>query len=196
MSSYLPGQLSAIRKLKSVQDKNAALSPDWIQYEFSMRPSCPPDKRVHIAGGVARPAFQWPIIMLDDFLPAHTCDFEDETDTQLALSFINANWYLPVLLCYFGDWVAFRTFSDAYDSVAFDNVVGTEVATAAEAEQQIDGFLNGVGQWYNYRLPLGGVILKNNGQTEVNYAILPVDLVNRGRSYLYRDARARRGAMP
>lgn len=176
--------------------KAAGYEPDNWQYEFRVAPSCPPDKRVHIRGGVATPAGHWGFIMANDFLPDLTCDFEDSVITGMNLSFTNADYYLPIILCYFGDYVAYRTVDPDYSEPTFDNVVGTEVETATEAEQQIDGFLNGVDQWYYYRFPLTGIVFKNDGTVDVNYAILPIDKINRGRSYLYRDARSNGGILP
>ena len=124
-------------------------------------------------------------------------DFESVEDTGMNLVFDNAGYFLPILLCYGYDWVAYQCYDDPslYDSV-FDNVVGTETSTATAAEAQIDGFLNGSEQWYYERLPLCGVVFKNDGNVGVSYAIESIDQVNRRRSYIYRDARVRRGAIP
>ena len=168
--------------------------PEW--YEFQVAPSCPPDKRLHIRPGIVQPCQRWGTFVRDNHIPAWICDFENETETQMALSFTNANYYLGIILCYYGEWLGYRTLGGTYDDIVFDNVVGTEVATAAEAEAELDGFLNGVGDWYYYRLPLWAVVLKNDGQAGVNHAVLPVDKVNRGRSYMYRDARARHSIFP
>ena len=192
MSGYVS---SILRRLEKQQAKEAALEYDDIWYQFQVAPSCPPDKRLHIRGGIALPGFQWGAIMNTGVTPDHICDFENENDTQLPLSFANAGYYLPLILCYFGDWLAYGIYEEFAEPV-FDNVVGTEIETTTEAEAQIDAFLNGYTQWYNYRLPLYGVVLRNDGNAGVNYAILPIDLVNRGRSYLYRDARVKRGILP
>jgi len=187
---------SVLRKMDKQLQKTAGYEPDNWQYEFRVAPSCPPDKRVHIRGGIATPSGQWGTIMASDFLPDLTCDFEDSTTTDMLLNFINANYFLPIILCYFGDYVAYHTVDDTYSEPTFDNVIGTESETAAAAEAQIDGFLNGVGQWYYYRFPLTGIVFKNDGYAGVDYAIMPIDKVNRGRSYLYRDARSHGGIYP
>lgn len=158
-----------------------------MQYEFRVAPSCPPDKRLHIRSGIAVPSVRWSAFIEDDYIPYTICDFENQGETDMDLSFTNAGHYLPIILCYAQAWLDDRT------EPIFNNVAGTETATALDAEGQIDGFLNGVENWYYERLPLCGVILKNNGYVDVSYAIEPIDAVPRGRSYIYRDARSSGG---
>ena len=185
-----------LRKLENKQAREQAFVPDDKWYNLLIAPSCPPDKRLHIRRGIVSPGGRWGFNMQDDYIPNWICDFENETETQMALSFTNANYYLGIILCYYGEWAAYRTLGGGYSDPVFDNVIGTEVAMAAEAEAQLDAYLNGTDQWYYYRVPLWGVVLRNDGQVGVNYAILPVDIVNRGRSYLYRDARAKYSIFP
>jgi len=189
--------MNRIERLETQQRREAVLEPNAKWYELSVSPYCPPDKRVHIRGGVATASQQWGFIINNDFLLDQVCDFENEPETQMALNFTNASYYLGLILCYYSDWVGYnRALGPPYDIPVFDNVIGTEVATAAEAEAEIDAFLNGNTQWYNTRMPLWGIVLRNDGQVGVNYAILPIDKVNRGRSYLYRDARSNGGIFP
>ena len=184
-----------VARVERQQAQEAASAPDNRWYEFMAAPSCPPDKRIHIRGGIVTPSGRWGFIIQDDFIPDWTCDFENGAETQLTLVFANAGYFLPLILCYFGDWAAYRTIA-GYEEPVFDCVVGAEVATAAEAEAQIDAFLNGYEQWYYYRLPLWGIVLKNDGYTGIPYAIQPIGMVNRGQSYLYRDARSNGGIFP
>lgn len=184
-------------RLKKQDAQRAASAPSDRWYEFRAIPSCPPGKQIHIRGGIASTSGRWGWIINDDFIPDWICDFENEDETQLPLNFSNAGYYLGLILCYYGDWVGYRTVQPpTYEEPVFDCVVGTEVETATEAEAQVDAFLNGYTQWYYYRMPIWGVVLRNNGQVGVPYAIMPVDMVNRGRSYIYRDARSRGGIFP
>lgn len=185
-----------IARLRQRQEKAAAFEPNDMWSRFKVAPSCPPSKRLYIRGGIATPELRIGANILDDFIPDWVCDFENEDETQMALSFTNAGYYLPIILCYYWNWVLNRSLGAGYEEPVFDNVVGSEVATAQEAEAQIDAFLNGYTDWYYYRMPLWGVILKNDGRAGANYAILPIDQVNRGRSYLYRDARAQWAIFP
>jgi hypothetical protein len=185
-----------IGRLQKKRARAAAFEPNDMWCQFKVAPSCPPDKRLHIRGGIATPEQRIGAFILDDFLPDWICDFENEPETQMDLNFTNAGYYLPLILCYYWDWVLNRSLGAAYAEPVFDNVIGNEVATTQEAEAQIDAFLNGYTDWYYYRMPLWAVILQNDGQAGVDYAILPVDAVNRGRSYLYRDARAKFAIFP
>jgi len=180
-----------IQRLEKQQQRTAGYDPPGRWFECLVAPSCPPDKRLHIRGGTATASAVWGWIMGTDFVPDTICDFENETETQMNLIFDNANYYLPIILCYYWEWVAQRVYYDEWTTYIFTNVIGVEVATAPEAEAQIDAWMNGYTQWYHDTMPLWGVVLKNNGQAGVHYAIQPIDQVNRGRSYLYRDARAR-----
>jgi len=178
----------AVRELDRSMRQRAASAPRGdLQYQFRVAPSCPPDKQLHIRPGIAVPSIRWTAFIEDDYIPYTVCDFENQDETDVGLSFTNSGYYLPIILCYAQAWLDDRT------EPIFDNVVGTESATALEAESQIDGFLNGVEDWYYARLPLCGVVFKNNGEVDVLYAIEPIDAVSRGRSYIYRDARSSGG---
>jgi len=185
-----------IRRLDQQEQARAVFEPNAVWSDFKIAPSCPPDKRLHIRGGIANPELRIGATSQCDFIPSWVCDFENEPETQMDLDFTNAGYYLPLILCYYWEWILYRTLGAAYAEPVFDNVIGTEVATAAEAEMQIDAFLNGYTDWYYYRMPLWSVVLQNDGQVGINYAISPIDLINRGRSYLYRDARARWAIFP
>jgi len=180
-----------LRTLERQQERQSAYveTPRW--YDFLVAPSCPPDKRLHIRGGYAAESYGFDGAMQQSDTPDVVCDFENEEETDMALVFTNADYYLPIILCYYGDWISFRTINPPdFELPIFDNVTGTEVATAAEAEAQIDAWMNGYTDWAYYRFPLRGVVLRNSGVTGVHYEILPIDYVNRGQSYLYRDVRS------
>lgn len=185
-----------IDRLQKANARKAAFEPGDMWCQFKVAPSCPPDKRLHIRGGVATPEGRVGATSRNDFIPDWVCDLENVDETQMTLNFTNAGYYLPFILCYYWEWILYRTLGATYAEPVFDNVIGVEVATTQEAEAQIDAFLNGYTQWYYYRMPIWAVILQNDGTTGVDYAILPVDMINRGRSYLYRDARAKCAIFP
>lgn len=186
-----------IASLRKGQDRDAAFEPSDLWSEFNIAAACPPDKRLYIRRGIVSAEVRIGAVVQNDFIPDWVCDFENEAETQLSLNFTNAGYYLPVILCYYWEWLLYRTYRPAtYAEPVFDSVVGTEVATTQEAEAQIDALLNGHTQWYYYRMPLWSVILRNDGLVSVDYAILPIDAANRGRSYLYRDARAKYAIFP
>ena len=183
--------------LEKQMKRQAAHVPPDASYEFKVAPSCPPDKRLQIQGGIPRLSQLHGGAIQHDFIPTTVCDFENEAETQMQLSFTNANYYWGIILCYYAEWIMYAIYDpDYYGEPVFDNVIGTEVETAAEAEAEIDAFMNGVEQWYYHRMPLCGVVFRNDGQTGISYSILPVDAVNRGRSYIYRDLRSMGGVYP
>jgi hypothetical protein len=182
------------RRLRRLEDaqQNAATPENRNRIStFRVTPTCPPSKRLYISNGILYPVSIWFVFGGESAIPDWTCDFEDATATQMTLNFTNANYYLGIILCYWYEWLAYSQSYTGYDNPVFNNVIGTEVATAAEAEAEIDSLLNGSSDWFYERLPLHGVVLKNDGNVGVDYAILPIDLMPRGGSYLYRDARAR-----
>ena len=182
-----------IQRLERQGQREAGFELPGRWYELRVAPSCPPDKRLHIRGGIVTPSGYWGYVIQNDFVLDWICDFENDGETQMDLIFSNANYYLPIILCYYWEWVAYYHYylAEQYAEPVFDNVIGIEVETSSEAEAQIDAWMNGYTQWYQETMPLWGVVLKNDGATGVQYAIEPIDAVNRGRSYLYRDVRAR-----
>lgn len=179
------------QRLQAQADRQAAREevPRW--YDFKVAPSCPPDKRLHIRRGYATQSLNFDGLVQQSYIAAMTCDFENEEETDMPLAFSNAGYYLPIILCYAGEWIAEQ--STGTIRPIFDNVVGDEVETGQEAEAMINRWMGGYTDWAYYRFPLHGVVLRNDGQIGITYAILPIDAVNRGRSYLYRDARHKDG---
>ena len=97
-----------VKKLERQQQSDVGFDPPGRWYELRVTPTCPPSQAVNIRGGtvVASPMWLW--IMNGDFVPDMVCDFTSETETTLALSFENAGYYLPIILCLEGEWVAYR----------------------------------------------------------------------------------------
>lgn len=66
-----------------------------------------------------------------------------------------------------------------------------EYATFAGAELAIEAYLRGSVDWMYELFPLAAMVLRNDGRAATEGAILPVDMVERGRPYLWRDVRPR-----
>lgn len=182
--SVLERRLDALSR----RDKTSAAHTHLqVWYEFLVRPTCPPSKQAFIRPGVLSSS-------TTAYVEAQIADFEDAANmNDLTCTFTNAYWYLPLILCFDSNWVQYAG-NPAYASYwdyQFNNVLCEECETAGEAEQCIDALMNGSEAWYRYRFPLWGVVLRNNGQTGIPAAIQPIDAINRGGSYLYRDCRAR-----
>lgn len=170
-----------------------------LQRQFQLVPTCPPSATIRVLGGtLLRNAFSYGYYVYDMQVPENEIDFSDPVASEIDVdaSFATAHYYKACLVTYGWSYVHNRNVDPSYGpsgnyTYKF-NVFGgvTEHQTAASAEAEIDLLLNG-GENLNpkNRFKLGGVILRNDGTTGVNGAVLPIDAVNRGRSYLYRDAR-------
>lgn len=152
---------------------------------FRVSVSCPPDTRVHVRGGNVWEGGIWIGIGNGYYIESYTTDFASpDTIDGFEGNFANANYFMGVV---FG-----RAFYGEDNFVIWS---GDEFATAGEAEQDIQDVALLMDPWYgddyNGGLPLCGIVLQNNGQVGVNGAVLPIDAVNRGRSYYWRDLRPR-----
>lgn len=182
------------KALERQRQRQAVMETAKHSDQFLVTPTCPPSQRLQIRSGIPSPVQRWGYIIAQSYTEPQMADFADTVQMGAAYTFSTVGGYLPILLCYWGEWLAYRVIYEGgpfqIDQV-FDNVVGDEASTAAAAEAEIDALLNGAEAWYDYRLPLWAVILRNDGHTGIEGAMLPVDKINRGRSYLYRDIRAR-----
>ena len=138
----------------------------------------------------------------------------DSNGPKFNITFANSGHYKAVALCLSYFWIQQEADYDA-DYWEGDNwkynVIGgnTEHATAAGAEAEIDFMLDGgYGYVPNYGatdyqcrpyswlyFALWGIVFRNNGMTESPGAISPIDVLNRGGSYLYRDLRTNKNWM-
>lgn len=203
-----------MRHLRYQQDRRAARAVGDREYYFRVRPTCPPTTSLMVMPGrMYRNAAYWAWISYDMQVPQYEMDFTAPTDfgwrvdrwtyNPLPLNFADAGYYQAVVVgWYFG--YLFYTVEGGPGSADVD-IVWTydggqvEYATAAEAEAKLDHLLNGgtdpgtdpfeTGIFYADRMPLVAVVLRNNGVMGVDSQILPIDAVNRGRSYIYRDVR-------
>lgn len=167
---------------------------DW--YQFRTAPSCPPDKRIHMRGGLGwnGPGYSWTDSPYYGWwVPDRIADLEDTDSVTVDITFTTAGYYLGYALA--------LLIPEAPDSPAANDwnftLIGTddEQATAQEAEDDLLTWLQqsnwGVWAWrgdalgYEVGYPLCGMVLKNDGTVGAGAHILPIDSVNRGRSYIF-----------
>lgn len=172
---------------------DADVADTW--YHFRVAASCPPDKRIHIRPGYLLTGWYFMTLSDGGWVDAVVVDFSDGLDS-ISLSFTNANYYMAFILCftyeslidhgvpvYQGEW---------NDPIPYAVGVSTEYATAVEAEEYIKNLLSGSQEIQNGSFfPLCALIMRNDGTTGINGGILPIDSVNRGRSYIWLDCRPR-----
>lgn len=191
------GALARVDALFRARERRVAVVPgnDW--YSLRVAPSCPPDKCVHLRGGLAHCARN---TYSTDYraytIPDLTADLTDSSQVTIDVTFSNANWYLVyVLLLKLPAQVSEPT-TDDWSFWLWGT--GTELETAGEAEAHMEwDTLHESDPWYNFNdgfhgYPLCGLILRNDGQVGISGSFLPVDVINRGRSYIWpRDVRPR-----
>jgi len=205
-STVIDGRLRRLERQASRDKTKQAVIQDW---DFRIIPTCPPSTTVRIqAGKTWRDATYWSVIGYNVEKPAADIDLATELivqyrpagaggDLPLSLNFTNANYYKAITLGYAGDWFFYEQYGPAqYDYQYRWLGSDTELATAAEAEAELDIILNGgytvytgTGPYQEYQFLLWSFVLRNNGVTGADGQILPIDRLNRGRSYLYRDMR-------
>jgi len=175
-------------RLERQKAKRRSEMPAWQWYHFMVAPTCPPSTSVEVRPGLALPAMRYGLVQQDTYTEAQTCDFTDPALTGYAANFTNAGYYVGFVLCYNSVWML----NHAASSQVFTLIgAAAEHATPTGAEEEIRLLLNGGDDWIYAVFPLWAVVLKNDGATGEDGAVLPVDAVNRGRSYLFRDARQR-----
>lgn len=186
-----------MRGVDKAQGRAAGFVPgnDW--YQLRVAASCPPDKQLHLRGGLVYCGYYGGAY--SDYnnraytVPDLTADLADSTSVSVDITFTNANWYkFAMLLLKLPTVIEEPTESD-WLFYLFET--GEEFETPAEAEAWMESetFRHG-DPWSGERgYPLVGVVLRNDGQTGVSGAFLPVDVVNRDRSYIWpSDVRPRK----
>lgn len=151
-------------------------------YHFLPSISYPPSTTINIRGGYlyAGPGMGNPgqARIYDDY----ALDLAG-ADSPLSHSFTTADAYLGILLCIDaasgwddGEW-QFAVYGDS-----------EEHTTKEDAEDYAWGLFTSSTVWLG-KLPVCLLIIRNNGITGTPHDILPIDAVNRQRSYLWMDVR-------
>jgi hypothetical protein len=179
---------------------DAQNSNDW--YALRVSPSCPPDKRLYMQGGLVYctrdstfGSGTWDYRAYT--VPSLVADLADPAQVTVDVTFTNANWYKVYVLL-------LKRPLEAVEPTATDWTfwlwgTDTELETSTEAEAHMTWeTMHDSWPWYDFRddyhgYPLCGVVLRNDGNTGVSGAFLPVGFTNRGGSYQWPvDLRPRR----
>jgi len=191
------------RKLLKTQQQIATFAPPGDRYHFTVAPSCPPDKRLHVRGGRNacswnRGDASWDYAQYRIYtVPDLTADLSDSSSVLYVPEFVVVDYYRAYWLCL--RLPVTEEEPTASDWTFYLHGTDDEFETAGEAERWMNttDFLN-----YNYldwdssyligsTYQLCGVVLRGDGIGGVG-AFMPIDLVNRGRSYIWpRDIRPR-----
>jgi hypothetical protein len=160
----------------------------YYQDQFRVTPTNPPSAVVNMRGGWLYLDGQHADVGQAQYISATVCDFAGTIGNYTGI-FTNANRYLGVILCLHNN--AWTNTAPIFWTIS----TAIERATAVEAEQDITAMFTGTTDVYSTWMPLRAVILRNNGIISGSGAVLPIDGVNRGRSYLWRDCRPRHRLM-
>lgn len=177
---------NAIRKLDKLQGIRAGVVSNWDSYQFRISPTCPPSTSITFRGGyVWKPpasvgSYGWHI-------PSYTVDLADGDKTgRSTVSFTTPYAYVEyTILLRVADGLAPH---EEWPETAPDlsiRLLGSsgEHATAKDAEDAMIAREKSAGQYYG--IPVVGIIFRNNGNIVEYNQFMPIDKINRGRSYLF-----------
>jgi len=166
-------------------------------YAFNLSPTCPPSTSIMFRGGLA----WWPAYSLYPggfFIPSYEVDLTDPDKTSIrhyttvsySYTFVNPYWYAPCLVVITqSQWPP----PEVWPTIVPDFMIYLrgksaapyfdEFETAAEAEIAVREIVGERVAYYG--IVAGGLILRNNGNTTNSNQYMPIDVLNRGRSYLF-----------
>ena len=196
--------LSRVRDIQLSQQKAAPIVKNRYEDALKASPSCPPDKRLRVHGGPNfcswnRGDASWDYAEHRVYtVPNLVADLSDPDSVYTTVTFSNAGWYKSYFFCLRLPAVAEEPTVDDWSFYLHGTEDEFKTTTEAEMWTHRGDFLNHnyldrdssmrIGSTYQ----LCGVILRNDGRTGIAGAILPIDVINRGRSYVWpRDIRPR-----
>ena len=183
-----------LNKLQNQAGKREGFVPRENWYQFRVAPTCPPSTQLHVRGGRLYSTYIYgevfdPVEYRAWTVPDLTADLADVNSVYTDVAFTNANYYQFFFL-------ELRAPLEPEQPTVSDwafYLHGTynEFATAGEAELWLDSDEFQKSEPWEHRVigiisyPLCGLVLKNDGTPGAGCPILPVDYMNRGRSYMW-----------
>jgi hypothetical protein len=180
------------RKVALLEQSNArrgAYTQPGYQWNFRAAVSCPPSTIIHVRGGRVwgDPDSNWDGTSW--YVPSASYDISDQDVIGYYYTFTGqAYWYKPLT-------ILIRWSGKAGDALPTPLYVDTSAAqpTAELAEEAAYPDIS-TGHFdpdLFDGIPLAIFILRNNGNTTDRNQFMPIDRVNRGRSYLWRNVKLR-----
>jgi len=168
-----------VKRLERQRRRRAGTAQNWDQYRYTLSPSCPPSTTVHVRGGLWGDLASFGGVGMT---PSADFDLSDSASTGRDALFVNADYYVFYWLSvdYEGDrlYVGGGATTWWYE---FETAAEAEIAAMANDCPQLHNFPP-----WDYGIPVGCLILRNNGNIVDYNQFLPIDQVNRGRSYVLR----------
>jgi len=185
-----------VRRLEQGQQRRAGSVQNRDTYQFRISPTCPPSTSIVLRGGLIWNTANW-VENWGWYIPSYTIDLTDTAKARwynrTTYTFTNAGWYAPGSLvprAYSAGLSAKEEWPDTVpdNSLYMKGTTGAfprvqEFETAAEAEERLLEYEASWGEFWGP--PTTGLIIRNNGNITESEQYLPVDPVNRGRSYLF-----------
>lgn len=177
MTSALGIVEGGIRRLERNDRQRAGSAQNWDQYQYLMSSSCPPDTFIHVRGG------QWFSTSYGQYgeVPTTSFDMTESASHGRSRSFTNADWYVYFWMSIDDD--GSRLYVGGGSGFWNEYETAGEVEQAAMATDCIQLHTNPP---WDYGVPIGCVILRNNGNTVDRNQFMAIDPVNRGRSYIFK----------
>ena len=115
---------------------------------------------------------------------SYSFDLSDSDTMDISIGYDNPYWYKDIIVALDAGWTDYTL---VYRG---SGARGNEYETAVEAEQAaITWLTDDYSSAPEYGPQLGILILRNNGTITMDNAIMPIDAVNRGRSYIWKQPR-------
>ena len=176
-----------IKRLDKEQQRRAGSVQNRDMYEFTISPTCPPSTSIIFRGGLiwrtaaGTNSYGW-------YIPSYEVDLTDPYITYSSSVCPNAYWYYAVNIVPNTYYLPGLTAKEEWPETApersiYFREVSEWVETAATAENNVLRNERSSGQFYGPCTT--SVILRNNGNTVDINQYMPIDPVNRGRSYLF-----------
>lgn len=190
MNTYPASLSQRIKSLEKEKKKQAGQASQADCGVLRVAPSCPPDKRIRMQGG------RGTVTSGDTFsaykrrvydVPSLIADLADPTSIGRDINFATAGYYQAFVLLLAPPAVV-ESPTDSDWSFRLEGST-SEFATAAEAEADMEEqAMWQLRPWAHIGwkgTPLCGLVLRNDGATGSGGHMLAVELINRGRSYIW-----------
>jgi len=196
--------VETLGRLRKTTDRQSAFVPQESWNQFRVSPTCPPSTRLYVRRGRIYAGYNPTRADIDDWefhawtVPSLSADVADPDSVTIDVTFTTANYYQ----FFFLELRVPAVIEEPNESDWSFYLHGTEdefkTTTEAEMWTHTDDFLNHNYLDWDSSMRIGstyqlcGVILRNDGRTGIAGAFLPIDVINRGRSYVWpRDIRPR-----
>ena len=178
--------MSVIGRVRRKQEIDEATVQTPIWDYCRVWPSCPPDTRIHVSAQryVAPPSWGGGYTIYLDADAVDLTSYDSDLYPLYNYKFSNAYYYIGMFVAF--NWTQDYQFYGA-NCTSWSGGGFVEYEKAYEAEASLDAFCcSGITE---LGFPICRLILRNNGTVNEYGQFMPIDAVNRGRSYIWGEVR-------